>query len=105
MGDMMFMIPICGAIAVATAAYLVYNVLKEPDGNERMQEVANAIREGAMAFLGRQYRTIAVLSVVLAALIWVVYSATGKGEYGAKTAIAFLVGAFCSGLAGYIGMW
>ncbi len=105
MGDMMYVIPAAGIIALGVAGYLIWSVLKEPLGNDRMREVGTAIRQGAMAFLARQYRTIAMLSILLAIVIWAIYSFTGKGEYGVRTAVAFIVGAFCSGLAGFIGMW
>ena len=71
-----------------------------------MQEVAALIFEGAMAFLNRQYRTIAIFAVVAAVIIGVLIGVLANDQvHGLKTAIAFLVGAFCSGLAGFIGMF
>src|SRR3989304_198740 len=91
-----------------------------------MQDIASMIFEGAMAFLRRQYRTIAIMAVVTAVLIGVIVGSVSEGvkeivstggqidygdqvvgrwEEGLMTGIAFLVGAFCSALAGYIGMY
>src|SRR5260370_20638862 len=71
-----------------------------------MQEVASLIFEGAMAFLNRQYRTIAALAVAAAIIIGVLIGVLANDPaHGIRTAIAFLVGAFCSGLAGFIGMF
>jgi len=76
-----------------------------------MQKVANAIFEGAMAFLNRQYRTIAALAVVAAIVVAAVLYLLGQGDQAAKfslawhTALAFLIGAICSGISGFIGMY
>ncbi len=71
-----------------------------------MQEVAGLIFEGAMAFLNRQYRTISVFAIVAAVIIGVLIGSLANDPgHGIRTAIAFLVGAFCSGLAGFIGMY
>src|SRR5207247_1315697 len=71
-----------------------------------MQEVASLIFEGAMAFLNRQYRTIALFALVAAVIIGVLIGGLANDPgHGVRTAIAFLVGAFCSGLAGFIGMF
>ena len=71
-----------------------------------MQEVAALIFEGAMAFLNRQYRTIAVFALVAAVILGVLIGGLANDPgHGVRTAIAFLVGAFCSGLAGFIGMY
>ncbi|MBN2093966.1 MAG: sodium-translocating pyrophosphatase, partial [Candidatus Zambryskibacteria bacterium] len=80
-------------------------VLKLDTGNSKMQEIAKAIQEGAEAFLRRQYRTISILSFVLAALIFLIYLLIGNFELGWKTAFSFILGAFASGLSGYIGMY
>jgi K(+)-stimulated pyrophosphate-energized sodium pump len=76
-----------------------------------MQKVADAIFKGAMAFLNRQYRTIATLAVVAAIIVAVVLGLLGQGTQADKfslawhTALAFLIGALCSGVSGYIGMY
>jgi len=85
--------------------WLIRLVQKNPDGNDQMQSVANAIREGAKAFLNRQYRTIGILAGVLGVLIFAVYALTGKLPTGVETGTAFLFGALCSGIAGFTGMY
>jgi K(+)-stimulated pyrophosphate-energized sodium pump len=102
---------IVGLLAVAFAAYLAYYVLHKDTGTPAMQKVANAIFSGARAFLNRQYRTIAILSVFAAIIVAIVLALLGQGSQADKlnlawhTAIAFLIGAFCSGVSGYIGMY
>ena len=92
-------------IALCVAAYIAKGVLKQDEGTPKMREIAAAIREGAEAFLKRQYGTIAIMALVLAALIFGAYSLAGRQETALHTALAFLFGAFCSALAGVIGMW
>jgi K(+)-stimulated pyrophosphate-energized sodium pump len=97
---------LAGVIAVAFSAWLARDVLSRDRGTKAMQEVAGLIFEGAMAFLNRQYRTIAMLAIVAAVVIGALIGVLASSpEQGIKTAIAFLVGAFCSGLAGFIGMY
>src|SRR5215216_6330522 len=97
---------LAGIIAVAFAFWLARDVLSKDRGTKAMQEVAALIFEGAMAFLNRQYRTIALFALVAAVIIGVLIGVLGNStEHGIRTAIAFLVGAFCSGLAGFIGMY
>ena len=92
-------------IALVVAAYFAFEVLKADTGTPKMREVADAIREGAEAFIRRQYSTIAILAVVVALLILCVYAIAGRWDYAWHTSIAFAFGAFCSALAGVIGMW
>jgi K(+)-stimulated pyrophosphate-energized sodium pump len=92
-------------IALAVAALFAREVLHADTGTPKMQEVAAAIREGAEAFIRRQYTTIAILAVVVALLIFAVYLIAGNMNTAWHTALAFIFGAFCSGLAGIIGMW
>ncbi len=100
-----------GLLAVLFAAYLANFVLRKDTGTPAMQKVADAIFKGAMAFLNRQYRTIATLAVFAAILVAVVLYALSIGDTATRfdlawrTAIAFLVGALCSGVSGYIGMY
>ena len=87
-----------GIAAILFAVYLTYNVLKKDAGTEKMKEISNAIRQGAMAFLHREYKTIAIFTVIITAIL-----AVAIGDSYA-TASGFLCGALLSAFAGYIGM-
>jgi K(+)-stimulated pyrophosphate-energized sodium pump len=93
--------PIAGVIAVIASLLLMYHIGKMSPGGPKTVEVGNAIREGAYAFLKRQYTTIAIITVVIFVLLWV---ALPSGPFGVGTAAAFLVGAIASLAAGYIAM-
>ncbi|MHB8757443.1 MAG: sodium-translocating pyrophosphatase [Bacillota bacterium] len=90
-------IPVAGVLAFIVAAYLVRYVMAQDTGTDKMQEVALAIRQGASAFMNRQYSTIAVLAVVVSVIL-------GLATASWRTTVAFLIGAAASGLSGYIGM-
>jgi len=100
-----------GLLAVLFAAYLARYVLSKDTGTPAMQKVADAIFQGAMAFLKRQYRTIAILAFFAAILVAIVLFFLSQGDFATRfdlawrTAIAFAVGATCSGVSGYIGMY
>jgi K(+)-stimulated pyrophosphate-energized sodium pump len=85
----------CGVLALAYGAYAYQQVMAAPTGNQRMQEIAAAIQEGANAYLNRQYTTIAIVGVVVAVILLYL---------GIHVAIGFVIGATLSGAAGYIGM-
>ncbi|MBO6638237.1 MAG: sodium-translocating pyrophosphatase [Roseitalea sp.] len=87
----------CGLVSIVYAVWATQSVLAADQGNQRMQEIAGAIREGAQAYLNRQYTTIAIVGAVVCAVTWVLL--------GATAAIGFLIGAVLSGVAGYIGMF
>ena len=97
MDKMILIAPIIGAIALLFALARSANIGKLSEGNERMVEIAGYIREGAMAFLRREYRSLVIFIVVLFVLIGVLLKSW-------TTAICFLCGAMFSMLAGYIGM-
>lgn len=96
--NLTFLIPLAGILGIAMIIYMSYTIFHEDTGNARMQEVAGAIREGANAFLARQYTTIGVLAIVVAIILLIV-----TREY--HTAVAFILGALCSALSGFIGMY
>ncbi|OGJ43479.1 sodium-translocating pyrophosphatase [Candidatus Peregrinibacteria bacterium RIFCSPLOWO2_01_FULL_48_20] len=86
-------------LALAWAIGLIVSVLSKNDGNTKMQEIAASIQEGAMAYLNRQYKTLAVFTILVFLLLGL-----GLPENGFLIAMGFLVGAIFSALAGYIGM-
>ena len=85
-----------GALAIVHGLLLTIWILKKSAGNERMQEIATAIQQGAAAYLSRQNTTVAIVAAFVAALLW--------WQLGKDTAIGFIIGAVLSGTAGYIGM-
>lgn len=100
-----YLAPAIGLVALIFAYILTVKINKADPGTDTMKEIAAAIQEGAMAFLKRQYITMAVIVVALAAVIVVVgFLVPNEGSLRPATAIAFVIGAFCSGLAGFIGM-
>ena len=92
----LFLVIACGLLSIVYAIWATKSVLAADQGNARMQEIAGAIREGAQAYLTRQYTTIAIVGVVVFIAVWFLLSGTA--------AIGFLIGAVLSGLAGFIGM-
>ncbi len=93
---LLYSAPLAGIIGLIFAGYLVLYILKLDAGSDRMKEIASAIQEGAMAYLNRQYRTVAVIAVILTILIALAINA--------ETAVAFVLGAVMSAAAGYLGM-
>ncbi len=92
----LYVVIACGLLSVLYAIWATQSVLAADQGNERMQEIAGAIREGAQAYLNRQYTTIAIVGVVVFLLAWWLLSGAA--------AVGFLIGSILSGAAGYIGM-
>jgi K(+)-stimulated pyrophosphate-energized sodium pump len=90
----------CGLLAVLYGLFTARQVLSASPGDAKMQEIAGAIQEGAKAYLGRQYRTIAVVGLIVAVLIWVFLDKMGSP----LSTVSFLIGAILSGAAGYVGM-
>ena len=90
-------------VVLLYAIFLVVRVLKFNPGTTTMQDISEAIKEGAMAFLNRQFKTIAVIAIIIFLIIGFGIPA-GENHNGYLMAFGFLVGAFFSGLAGYIGM-
>jgi K(+)-stimulated pyrophosphate-energized sodium pump len=93
-------------VALGLAMVLARMVIASDSGTAEMQVISNAIREGAEAFLKRQYQTIGVIALVLAVVVFVGYHLSPRtAPYAMKTVVSFLVGAICSGLAGFTGMY
>jgi K(+)-stimulated pyrophosphate-energized sodium pump len=101
-------------LSLAFAVYLARWVLQRDMGTQKMQEISNAIKEGAEAFMSRQNRTIISLSVALAVLIFLLYAFVRTPSPADPvppvamafwTTLSFVLGAACSVIAGYVGMW
>ncbi len=94
---------IAGIVAVIYSVAITIWALKHEEGSERMQQIAKAIQEGATAFLNRQYRTVAIVGIIIFALILI--GGIWIPQFGILTASGFLLGAVLSALAGYLGMF
>ena len=105
--DLLLLAPVAGLVSLAFAAMFASYTLKQDSGSAKMNEIAGAIQEGAAAYLNRQYRTVAVVAVIIAVILFVALSRTMEGGYfdSGMIAIGFLAGAVCSAVAGYIGMF
>ncbi|MCB1520877.1 MAG: sodium/proton-translocating pyrophosphatase, partial [Hyphomicrobiaceae bacterium] len=96
MNELLWGIIACGALSILYAVFTIQSVMKADAGSARMQEIAGNIREGASAYLNRQYTTIGIVGAVIFVIAWLLL--------GPLVAVGFLVGAVLSGIAGYIGM-
>src|SRR5215510_7431128 len=110
----LLMIMTISLVSLGFAVFLARQVLAADEGTPEMQTIASAIKEGAEAFLRRQNRTILMIGLGVAALIFVLYAFVRPPNVhdpatpinmAIATTLAFLFGAFCSGVSGYIGMF
>ncbi|MFA5316678.1 MAG: sodium-translocating pyrophosphatase [Dehalococcoidales bacterium] len=96
--DPIFVALICGLLGLVVAGFMAAYVLKQDEGSQKIREISEAIKEGAEAFLGREYRILAIFVAVVTVVLGLV------PNLGWLVALAFVFGAISSGLAGYIGM-
>jgi K(+)-stimulated pyrophosphate-energized sodium pump len=96
MNNVLWAVIACAGLSIVYAVYTIQSLMNADAGTRRMQEIAGAIREGAQAYLNRQYTTIAMVGAAIFVLAWILL--------GAYTAFGFALGAVLSGAAGYIGM-
>jgi K(+)-stimulated pyrophosphate-energized sodium pump len=99
-----YLIPAFGVLALIVAYVLSAWVNKQDPGTERMKKIGAAVREGAMAFLSREYKVLSLFVLVVAVLLGVGYSQTDDPNATPLIAASFIYGALSSGLAGYFGM-
>ena len=88
----------CSLLSIVYGGYTIKKILASPQGSDRMIEIASAIQEGAQAYLNRQYFTIAVVGLIMTLALFFLMENT-------FVSVGFVLGAFLSGLAGYIGMF
>jgi len=98
MTNLSYLAPVLGVIGLAIAFIIYTGVVKQPVGNEKMKEISDQIHDGAMAFLGREYKVLAIFIVIVFVLMFF------AKDLGIYTALSFLGGAICSILAGFFGM-
>src|SRR5690606_26520159 len=101
------LVPLAAIAALVAAGLLARSIMAAPTGNERMVAISDAVRQGAAAYMNRQYRTIAVVAVVIAAVFAIVALTSAPGHDRTLwwwTTAGFLVGALFSAFSGYIGM-
>jgi len=111
---LIWLVPAAGVFALIFAILLIRDILRRDTGTPEMQQIGDMILEGALAFLRRQYTTIGLIALVTAVVVGALVGAL-DGEKGIegmtatgiawRTGLAFLVGAFCSAISGYIGMY
>src|SRR5438105_15887376 len=90
---------VCAVVGLVFAIFLIRAIIRASPGNERMRQISGAIQEGAKAYLHRQVVTISAIAAVLFLLLFFLIK-----DHPAATGVGFLIGAFCSLAAGYIGM-
>ena len=93
-----FIVFLCSILSLVYGGYTINKILKCPEGSDKMKEIALAIQEGAQAYLNRQYITISLVGILIAVLLFYLM----ENHF---VSIGFVIGAFLSGLAGYIGMF
>jgi len=101
MFDLLYLAPIGSVLALAFAGYLAWFIMRQDEGTEKMREIAQAVKEGAAAYLRRQYATVSIFfAIVFVVLLLLVKS----GNLAPAVPWAFLSGGFFSGLCGFLGM-
>lgn len=95
-----YLIPLAGVLALLYSFWRSVWINRQDPGNDRMQEIGQAVREGAMAFLSREYKVLTVFVVAVGAMLYAARLSGGTE----LVAVSFVIGAFCSGLAGFLGM-
>ena len=102
--DLSYVVLIAVLAGLGSAGLLARDVLRRDQGTEKMREIAGAIQQGARAFLRRQYRSIAIIAIILAVAFAAALGYSKGLDFGLRTAFAFALGATFSALSGYIGM-
>jgi K(+)-stimulated pyrophosphate-energized sodium pump len=100
----LFIAPVAGLISILAAVYLYFYVSRQDSGNEKMREISGAIREGANAYLRRQYSTLAIFVFVVAIVLLIVFWNPSNWIQGPSRAFSYVLGSICSALAGFFGM-
>ncbi|MFW6224195.1 MAG: sodium/proton-translocating pyrophosphatase, partial [Bacteroidota bacterium] len=98
---LIYLIPVIGVLALIFTFIRTAWINKQPDGNDKMRKIAAYISEGAMAFITAEYKILTIFVVSVAALL---AFTTGTETSHPLVALSFVAGAFCSGLAGFIGL-
>ncbi|MBE0461797.1 MAG: sodium/proton-translocating pyrophosphatase, partial [Candidatus Aminicenantes bacterium] len=96
--DLVWICIIAGLVGAGVVAYFVRYVLRQDQGSDRIKEISGAIKEGGLAFIHREYRTLGIVVAIIAIVLAVV------PDLGWRLAVAFVFGAICSMGAGYAGM-
>jgi len=99
-----FITPIAGLASIALAGYLYRYVTIQDPGTEKMREIANAIKEGAVAYLKRQNMTLAIFVAVMTVILGIIYGFLKSPQHGFSIAVAYVFGSICTTVAAYLGM-
>ena len=99
--NILLLVPVGGLLALAVAIFLFFSIMKKDEGTDRMKEIASAVREGASAYLSRQYKAVGIFFAVVFAILLLLAS---MGYLVIFVPFAFLTGGFLSGLSGFCGM-
>lgn len=101
MSNLFLLVPVFAVAALGLAWFLTVNILKKDEGTDRMKEIAQAVREGASAYLSSQYKAVGIFFAVVFVIL---LGLASFGNVSFFVPFAFLTGGFCSGLAGFVGM-